>query len=432
MAEGLRIYNLFPTLAGSVDAWSKHLDRIAGMGFNWIFLNPIHQTGGSGSLYAVKDYYALNPLFQGKSKKPADKLVSGFLKAAEKRGIGVMMDLVINHTGNNSVLADQHPNWFVREPDGSLAAPFALDPGDPSKKTVWGDLAEIDYRERPERQEIIDYFAELVRHSIDLGFRGFRCDAAYKVPNAVWRALIDAGRKVEESTVFAAENLGSMEEEVEAMRGAGFDYLFNSAKWWDYRQPWLLKQYEKFRSIAPSVAFPETHDTDRLVADLVAAGVAGKKAIEWRCRQAYLFSAIFSSGVMIPIGYEFGFRKKLHVVQTRPDDWEEQLFDLSTFIGEVNRMKAQVPVLNEEGPQKRIFMSDERVVCLLRRRMRGSDWCVSFLNSDHDKAVTARIQDLDPDVKSGRELTPGKSKGKFVAGQEISLEPGEVRVFVKA
>jgi starch synthase (maltosyl-transferring) len=432
LAEGLRIYNLFPTLVGSVDAWSKHLDRIAGMGFNWIFLNPIHQPGGSGSLYAVKDYYALNPLFQGKSKKSADKLLSGFLKAAEKRGIGVMMDLVVNHTGNDSVLADQHPHWFVREPDGSLAAPFALDPGDPSKKTVWGDLAEIDYSERPERQEIIDYFAELVRHSIELGFRGFRCDAAYKVPNAVWRALIDAGRKVQEDTVFAAENLGSMEEEVEAMRGAGFDYLFNSAKWWDYREPWLLKQYEKFRSIAPSVAFPETHDTDRLVADLVAAGITDKKALEWRCRQAYLFSAIFSAGVMIPIGYEFGFRKKLHVVETRPDDWEEQLFDLSTFIGEVNRMKAAVPVLNEEGPQKRIFMSDDRVVCLLRRRLRDSDWCVSFLNSDHDKPVTARIQDLDPDVTSGRELTPGKSKGKFEAGKEISLEPGEVRVFVKA
>ena len=432
MAEGLRIYNLFPTLVGSVDAWSKHLDRIAGMRFNWIFLNPIHQTGGSGSLYAVKDYYALNPLFQRKSKKAADKLVGGFLKAAEKRGIGVMMDLVINHTGNDSVLAEQHPHWFVREPDGSLAAPYAVDPVDPSKRTVWGDLAEIDYSERPERQEIIDYFAELVRYSIDLGFRGFRCDAAYKVPNAVWRALIDAGRKVEQDTVFAAENLGSMEEEVEAMRGAGFDYLFNSAKWWDYRAPWLLKQYEKFRSIAPSVAFPETHDTDRLVADLVAAGIKDKKVLEWRCRQAYLFSAIFSSGVMIPIGFEFGFRKKLHVVETRPDDWEEQLFDLSTFIGEVNRMKAATPVLNEEGPQKRIFMSDERVVCLLRRRMRGNDWSVSFLNSDHDKAVTARIQDLDPDVKSGRELTPGKPKGKFEAGQEISLRPGEVRVFVKA
>ncbi len=128
------------------------------MGFDWIFLNPIHLPGGSGSLYAVKDYYALNPAFQGKSKKSADKLIGGFLKEAEKRGIRVMMDLVINHTGNDSVLADEHPEWFVREPDGSLAAPFALDPGGSGEKTVWGDLAEIDYSERPERQEIIDYF----------------------------------------------------------------------------------------------------------------------------------------------------------------------------------------------------------------------------------------------------------------------------------
>lgn len=432
LAEGLRIYNLFPTLVGSVDAWTKQLDRIAGMGFNWIFLNPIHVPGGSGSLYAVKDYYALNPLFQGSSKKSPDKLLAGFLKAAEKRGLKVMMDLVINHTGNDSVVAEQHPDWFVREPDGSLAAPFALDPSGSGGKTVWGDLAEINYSERPERQEIIDYFADVVRHYMQLGFRGFRCDAAYKVPNAVWRAIIDIGREVDEEVVFASENLGSMMEEVLELRGAGFDYLFNSSKWWDYREEWLLEQYELFRSIAPSVAFPETHDTERLVADLVAEGISDAKSLEWRCRQAYLFAAIFSSGVMIPIGYEYGFRKKLHVVETRPKHWEEPAFDLSDFIAKVNRMKAETAVLNEEGPQKRIFMSDERVVCLLRRGMRGSDWAVSFLNSDYNSPVTARIQNLDSDVTEGREITPGKDKTRFVPGDEIKLEPGEVRIFVKS
>ncbi|MBL8659554.1 MAG: alpha-amylase [Rhodospirillales bacterium] len=432
MAEGPRIYNLFPTLVGSVDAWTKQLDRIAGMGFDWIFLNPIHRPGGSGSLYAVKDYYALNPVFQGRSKKAADKLIAGFLKEAEKRGIRVMMDLVINHTGNDSVLADEHPEWFVREPDGSLAAPFALDPGGSGEKTVWGDLAEIDWSERPQRQEIIDYFAELVRHSMSLGFRGFRCDAAYKVPNAVWRALIDAGRKVDDGVEFASENLGSMMEQVLELRGAGFDYLFNSSKWWDYRQEWLLEQYEKFRTIAPSIAFPETHDTERLVAELEAAGVTDRDALEWRCKQAYLFAAVFSTGVMIPIGFEYGFRKRLHVVETRPNDWEEPIFDISAFIGEVNRMRAAVPVLNEEGPQKRIFMSDDRVVCLLRRRLRGDDWSVSFLNSDHEQDVTARIENLDQDITGGREITPGRDDGGFAPGEEIALKPGEVRVFVKA
>ena len=45
MPQGARIYNLFPLLAGKVSAWEEHLDRIAGMGFNWIFLNPIHYPG---------------------------------------------------------------------------------------------------------------------------------------------------------------------------------------------------------------------------------------------------------------------------------------------------------------------------------------------------------------------------------------------------
>ncbi len=432
MSEGLRLYNFFPPLVGPVDAWEEHLDRIAAMDFNWIFLNPIHYPGFSGSLYAVKDYYKLNPLFQGKSKKSADKLIGGFVQAAEKRGLGVMMDLVINHTGKDSVLAEEHPEWFVREPDGSLASPFALDPGGSGEKTVWADLAEIDYAERPERQQIVDYFAGVVRHYMGLGVRGFRCDAAYKVPNAVWRALIDGGRKINEDAVFASENLGSMLEQVLELRGAGFDYLFNSSKWWDYREAWLLEQYDKFRTIAPSIGFPETHDTERLIAELRAEGVTDAKALEWRSRQAYLFAAIFSAGVMIPIGYEYGFAKKLHVVETRPDDWEKPIFDLSDFIGEVNRMKAATPVLNEEGPQKRIFMSDDRVVCLLRRAMRGKAWCVSFLNSDHDEKVTARIQNLDRDVTEGREITPGKTKGKFAAGEDIALEPGEVRVFVKS
>ena len=57
---------------------------------------------------------------------------------------------------------------------------------------------------------------------------------------------------------------------------------------------------------------------------------------------------------MIPIGYEYGFRKELHVVKTRPKDWEKPLFDLTRYIGEVNRMKASVPVLNEEGPQRAV------------------------------------------------------------------------------
>ncbi|MBY0256769.1 hypothetical protein, partial [Methylobacterium sp.] len=43
-AEGPRIYNLFPLLVGTVSAWTAELPRIAALGFDWVYLNPFHQT----------------------------------------------------------------------------------------------------------------------------------------------------------------------------------------------------------------------------------------------------------------------------------------------------------------------------------------------------------------------------------------------------
>ena len=181
------------------------------------------------------------------------------------------MDLVVNHTAKDSELAARRPQWFARDANGEVLSPFAVDPDNPELKTVWGDLAELDYRP-PQRDEIVAYFEELVRHYVGLGFGGFRCDAAYKVPAEAWRRLIGAAKAADPEVVFCAENLGAREEEVLALAAAGFDYLFNSLKWWDFESPWLLDQYEKYRHIAPSIAFPESHDTERLVTELLAAG----------------------------------------------------------------------------------------------------------------------------------------------------------------
>jgi starch synthase (maltosyl-transferring) len=229
--------------------------------------------------------------------------------------------------------------------------------------------------------------------------------------------------------MFIAENLGGMMEQVEGLRSAGFDYLFNSSKWWDFRQGWLLEQYERFRSIAPSISFPETHDTERLAADLAERGITTPRDVERRYRQAYVFAAVFSTGVMIPMGFEFGFKKRLHVVSTRATDWETPAFDLTRFIGDVNKLKASVPVLNEEGPQRAIHLGDGRILCLLRRAMRGSTWSVVIVNTDPGAPVTARIEGLDGDVRGGREITPGWQGLPLYPGTEITLEPSDIRVF---
>ncbi len=134
---------------------------------------------------------------------------------------------------------------------------------------------------------------------------------------------------------------------------------------------------------------------------------------------------------MIPMGYEYGFRRRLHVVDTRPEHWEKPTFDLTSFIADVNRMKASVPVLNEEGPQRAFAVGDGRIVCLLRRANGGGDWALSVINTDWGSAATARMDGLDADIAHGREVTPGGKSEAFAAGTELTLQPGEVRVFIR-
>ena len=57
------LYNLFPLLAGPFSRWGEHFSRAAGMGFDWVFVNPIQQLGASRSLYSIADYFRVNPAF---------------------------------------------------------------------------------------------------------------------------------------------------------------------------------------------------------------------------------------------------------------------------------------------------------------------------------------------------------------------------------
>ena len=382
MSEGLRIYNLFPTLAGTVRQWTAHLPRIAAMGFNAVYVNPFHYPGFSGSLYAVKDYYRLNPRFRGSEPDDDDALLRGFTDAARAYRLRAIMDLVVNHTAKDSALATNRPDWFTRDARGNFVSPYATDPADPSRKTVWGDLAELDYR-TPQQRQILAYFQKLVRHYIGLGFGGFRCDAAYKVPTEVWRGLIGDAKASLPDVVFCAENLGAPKEAVLALDGAGFDYLFNSVKWWDFESPWLLEQYEEFRHIARSIGFPESHDTDRLINELLAAGIP-ETQIEPRYRRAYAFAAAYSAGVMIPMGFEYGWSRRLDVVGSHADSEEHRRFDLSEFITEVNAVKRAIPALNEEGPQRLLSDQADPVVALERQAENGGSRVFILVNT-HDQ-----------------------------------------------
>ncbi|MFN4088721.1 MAG: maltotransferase domain-containing protein, partial [Alphaproteobacteria bacterium] len=431
------VYNLFPTLAGEISRWPEHLPRIRRMAFDWIYLNPFHYPGFSGSLYAVKDFGELHPVVRGASERPADALVRDFATAAAADGVRVMMDLVLNHTSKDALLTAEHPDWYVREPDGALRSPRAVDPVDPRKTTVWGDLAEIDYSRPALRSAQVEHWARYVLRHAALGIGGFRCDAAYQVPADFWQELIGRVRSEAPDTVFAAETLGCTPDEAAALSRAGFDLLFNSAKWWDFKAPWLLDQYELYRRIAPTIAFPESHDTDRLAHELQGSS---PEEIEAAYKLRYLFAASFSSAVMMPMGYEFGFSKRLHVVQTRPGDWDWEArarrLDLVDFVATVNRAKAATPALRTEGLQIRVTAPHAPVVGLARFDRADSriatDATLLVINPDpareHGCEVGPLVAAMGGRFGSFDETTPGSAGGAFAPGDVLTLRPMEARL----
>jgi starch synthase (maltosyl-transferring) len=335
------VYNLFPRHFSAIDEWKECVDHMAAMKFNTVFVNPFHETGFSGSLYAVKDYYRLNPYFLRPGQDPADwSPLAEFVQDCARKNMRIAMDLVINHTARDSVLVESHPEWYRRDGEGNVISPFAIDPADENKVTVWGDLAIIDNAESPGREALWRYWDELVRFFQDLGISIFRCDAAYQVPAELWAELTAHAKKRNPDTLFLAETLGCRLEEVEALAQAGFDYLFNSSMWWRFDEPWCLEQHEENRTIAPSISFPESHDTERQATE--------PPGDENNQKARYLFAALFSKGLLMPMGYEYGATTRMDVVKGAVGDREPTKgWNLTQWIGEVNEMKCSVPLLME-------------------------------------------------------------------------------------
>ncbi|HET7169012.1 MAG TPA: alpha-amylase family glycosyl hydrolase [Candidatus Limnocylindrales bacterium] len=113
-------------LRGIVD----HLDYLGrdGLDVDAVWLSPIYPSPGIDVGYDVSDHTAVDPLFG--SEADFDRLV----REAHRRGIRIVMDLVMNHT------SDQHP-WFIAS-RASREGPYA-------DWYLWRDPAGTDRRGRP-------------------------------------------------------------------------------------------------------------------------------------------------------------------------------------------------------------------------------------------------------------------------------------------
>jgi starch synthase (maltosyl-transferring) len=425
LAPPPRIYNLFPRLAGELPRWPEHARRARAMGFDWLFVNPVHFPGFSGSCYAVKDYDRVDPLLlpadhpdrHYDERRRADggmELLAETLSAIRAAGVRPMVDLVLNHTARDAFLVREHPEWYARDARGGIRSPEAIDPADARRVTVWGDLAQLDHAGSGDREGLWQYWVERVERYLDLGFEGFRCDAAYQVPAELWQRLVATARRRRPGTLFLAETLGARLEAVAALRDCGMEYHFNSSKYWSFDAPWALDQQRDMAPYMGSISFPESHDTPRLWAES-----GGREAVQ---RQRYAFAAAFASGVMMPVGFEYGFERRLHVVETGPADWEAPRTDLTEFIRRVHAVCAGAQGFR--GDEVAALTPLDRPTLLLERR-NGRAVAYIAINKDWNASHSLPL----PEAARGRSwvrICRDGAADDAVAPALLPLAPAEV------
>ena len=148
----------------------------------------------------------------------------------------------------------------------------------------------------------------------------------------------------------------------------------------------------------------------------------------------YLFTALFSAGCLMPIGFEFGFRRALHVVTTCPDAWETVSFDLREFIAAVNRLKTEITLFSQESSMLLLPSSNPAVLIMWQGSAALGQEALLFFNTDvwHDQHV--EVSDLRAFVQSGQPLVDVSPESRMdyvaVAPFSYDLRPGQAIVLV--
>ena len=194
------------TPQGTFSAAAEVLPLLRENGVDIIWLMPIHpigvleRKGTLGSYYAVRDYKAVNPEFG------TIEDFDNFLSRAHGMGFKVILDWVANHTSPDSKWAEEHPEWFLRNPDGSFVV-----------QHDWTDITPLDLTNR----EMMAAMRDCLRFWLDRGVDGFRCDVAGEMPVEYWQEQISILRKEYPGKYWLAEG------EKPELHTAGFDASYS-------------------------------------------------------------------------------------------------------------------------------------------------------------------------------------------------------------
>jgi len=391
------------------------------LGCRILHLLPVHPTpttfarfGRFGSPYAALDFMAVDPSLAVFDKRTtAIDQFRELTYATHLRGGRVIIDIVINHTGWGSKLEEEHPEWFLRKPDGEFASPGAWG-------TVWEDLVELNHINAVLWDELAEMFLVWCRRGVD----GFRCDAGYKVPTMAWQYIIARVQQEFPETVFLLEGLGGPWETTEALLTEGgmqwaYSELFQnySGKEVAWYLDYALKQEQR---VGIYVNYSETHDNDRLA----------KKGRAWSLlRNSLCALTSASGGFAFTCGVEWLATEKILVHGSTGLAWNNPE-NIVPELAHLNRLLHEHPCFFDGAKLTRLSEPDEPVYALWRQSAEGKDACLVVVNTDVENKQTltldCRLPIADCRIDLLGQALPQIKSGLIEAG--ITLSEVEIKM----
>ncbi|MBF9070756.1 alpha-1,4-glucan--maltose-1-phosphate maltosyltransferase [Streptacidiphilus fuscans] len=195
--------------SGTLRTAAERLGAIADMGFDVVYLPPVHPIGrshrkGAGNALTAGPHDPGSPWAVGSEAGGHDAIhpdlgtlddFDFFVGRAAEHGLEVALDFALQCSPDHPWVTE-HPEWFSHRPDGTIA--YAENP--PKK---YQDIYPIDFDADPEG--LLAECLRLLRHWMAHGVRIFRVDNPHTKPVAFWERLIAEIHATDPDVLFLAE-----------------------------------------------------------------------------------------------------------------------------------------------------------------------------------------------------------------------------------
>ena len=238
-------YELFPRSWGGLKGVQEQLPRLAELGFDVVYLPPIHpigvtnRKGRDNALTAAPgdpgSPWAIGCALGGhEAVDPALGTIEdlrSLTRTATGYGIDIALDFAIQCSADHPWLTE-HPEWFHRRADGTLK--YAENP--PKR---YQDIYNVNW-DSPDWKALWDALLAVMLHWVDSGVRVFRVDNPHTKPFAFWAWLIEEVHARDRDVIFLAEAF-TKRAVMRHLAKVGFSQSYTYFTWKNSR--WELTEY---------------------------------------------------------------------------------------------------------------------------------------------------------------------------------------------